>query len=302
MLDAAPFVARAAPARLHLVADEDRAVLADDADGDLEIFLGWGNETAGALNRLGHKRRRAAGRRRLDQILDVLGATDAAVGIFEAQRAPIAVGRQRVLDAGDLRGQDTPGLLPRDRDRPLAAPGVAVPQRDDLLLAGIDLCQHDRGLVRFRAAGREEALLELARGDLRQSLGDAHLLDSRVDARGVHQPRELILQALDELWMRMPDPRCQNAAEKIEVFAAVEVLDRRPVGLGDHHGFGVIVGDAGKQKVFVLLAYGLRIHQWVGSLFKNWPRPTVPTNSPSRAWTCPRTDTAAARPFCSQPS
>src|SRR5439155_570637 len=123
------------------------------------------------------------------------------------------------------------------------------PQPDDLLLAGIDLCQHDRGLVRFRAAGREEALLELARGDLRQSLGDAHLLDSRVDARGVHQPRELILQALDELWMRMPDPRCQNAAEKIEVFAAVEVLDRRPVGLGDHHGFGVIVGDAGKQNV-----------------------------------------------------
>src|SRR5437899_3088572 len=78
----------------------------------------------------------------------------------EPQRAAVAVGRERVLDAGDLGGQDAPGLLPSDRDRPLAAAGVAVAQRDDLLLAGVNLGQHHGGLVGFGATRREEALLE----------------------------------------------------------------------------------------------------------------------------------------------
>src|SRR5712664_3720494 len=100
----------------------------------------------------------------------------------------------------------------------------------------------------------------------------------------------------------MPDPRGQDPAEEVEILAAVQVFHGRAVRLRDDDRFGVVVGDAGEEELLVLLAYGLRVHQCVGSRFKNWPRPIVPTNSPSRACTFPRTVTTEARPFCSQPS
>ena len=118
----------------------------------------------------------------------------------------------------------------------------------------------------------------------------------------MHKSRNLILNPLHELGMRMSNARGKDPAEEIEVLAAVEVLDARPVGLRDDDGLGVIVGNTRKEEVFVFLANGLRVHQCVGSRFKNWPRPIVPVNSPSRACTFPRTVTTAARPFCSQPS
>src|SRR5205807_3908415 len=175
--------AGASPAGLYFVTDEHGAILANDADGDLEILLGRRDESARALNRLGHEGGRPAIRCGLDQVVEVLCAANAAVGVLEPQRAAVAVWRQRVFDARDLRRQHTPRLLPRDRDRALAAACVAVAQRDDFLLPGVDLRQHDRGLVRFRAAGREEALLELAGRDLREAFRHADLLDGRVDAR-----------------------------------------------------------------------------------------------------------------------
>ncbi len=244
MLDAAPLVARAAPTGLHLVADEDGAVLAHDADGDLEVLLGRRDESTGALNRLCHEGGGAAIRFGLDQVLDVLCAADAAIGVLEAHRTAVAVGRQRVLDAGDLGRQDSPRLLSRNRDRALAAARVAVPQYDDLLLARVDLRQHDRGLIGFGPARREEAFLQLARRDLRQPFRDADLFPSGIDARGVHEPRNLILDALHEVGMRMPDAGRENAAEEIEVLAAVQVLHLRAVRLGDDDGLGVVVGDA----------------------------------------------------------
>src|SRR5439155_27034390 len=96
--------------------------------------------------------------------------------------------------------------------------------------------------------------------------------------------------------------RHKNNAEESEVIEAVQGFHTHDLGFRDDHGLGVIVGHAGKHEIFVLLAYRLRIHQCVGSRFKNWPRPIVPTNSPSRAWTWPRTDTTEALPFCSHPS
>src|SRR6266699_2152717 len=81
----------------------------------------------------------------------------------------------------------------------------------------------------------------------------------RVDAGRMHQPRDLILNPLHEFRMGMPDPRGQNAAEEVEVLAPVEILHGRAVRLGDDDGLGVVIGDAGEEELFVLLAYGLRI-------------------------------------------
>ena len=55
VLDAPHRAARAPEARLHLVADEDAAVLADDRDRDLEVLRRRRDEAADALDRLGEE-------------------------------------------------------------------------------------------------------------------------------------------------------------------------------------------------------------------------------------------------------
>ena len=74
VLDAPPLAAGAAEAGLHLVADEDAAVLPDDLDRDLEVLLRRRDEPADALDRLGEEAGDLAGRGRPDQLLDVLRA------------------------------------------------------------------------------------------------------------------------------------------------------------------------------------------------------------------------------------
>src|SRR5882672_2666686 len=108
MLDAEPFVASTAPSRLHFIADEDAAVLANDRDGLFEILFGWDDEAAGAHDRFGHERGDLARSRGLDHFLQVFGAGDAAFGICELQRAAVTVGRQGMMIAWDLRGQNLP--------------------------------------------------------------------------------------------------------------------------------------------------------------------------------------------------
>ena len=55
VLDAPELAAGAAEAGLHLVADEDAAVLPDDVDGDLEVLRRRRDEAADALDRLGEE-------------------------------------------------------------------------------------------------------------------------------------------------------------------------------------------------------------------------------------------------------
>ena len=99
VLDAPHLAAGAAEAGLHLVADEQAAVLADDVDRDLEVLRRRRDEAADALDRLGEEAGDPAGRRRLDQLLDVLRALDAAAtGTSRRERAAVAVRRRRVLD------------------------------------------------------------------------------------------------------------------------------------------------------------------------------------------------------------
>src|SRR5258708_2463044 len=52
LLDAEPAFAGASPAGLYFVGDEEAAVVFDDLEDDLEIFLGRRDESADALDRL----------------------------------------------------------------------------------------------------------------------------------------------------------------------------------------------------------------------------------------------------------
>ena len=79
MLDAPHLAAGAPEAGLHLVADEEAAVLLHDVDGDLEVAVGRDDEAADALDRLREEAGDLTGGRRLDQLLDVLRALEPAV-------------------------------------------------------------------------------------------------------------------------------------------------------------------------------------------------------------------------------
>jgi hypothetical protein len=74
--DAEPGAARPAEARLHLVADEDAAVLPHDPHCDFEILVRRRDEAADALDRLGDEAGDPAGGRRPDQLLEILRAGD----------------------------------------------------------------------------------------------------------------------------------------------------------------------------------------------------------------------------------
>src|SRR5579864_2082551 len=98
LLDAEPFLSGAAPACLHFVGDEERAVLLHDFENDFEILLGWSDEAADALNRLRDERGDVAAGAGLDEIFDVARASHFAIRIFQMQRAAVAVGIDRMGD------------------------------------------------------------------------------------------------------------------------------------------------------------------------------------------------------------
>ena len=79
--DAEHVIARAAPRGLHFVADEQPAVFSRDAGGFLEIAGRRDDEPAGADDRLGEERRDLAAGFGQDQLFDVLGALQPALGI-----------------------------------------------------------------------------------------------------------------------------------------------------------------------------------------------------------------------------
>ena len=83
ILDAEPFLSGAAPAGLHFVGDEERAVFLHDFEHNLEVFLRRSDEAADALNWFGDERGDVAAGAGLNQVFHVPGASNFAFGIFQ---------------------------------------------------------------------------------------------------------------------------------------------------------------------------------------------------------------------------
>src|SRR5438552_15569065 len=95
-------IAGTTPCRLHFVGDKQTAILSRYRDGFFEIS-GWrDDEPAGADHRFGEERRDLSTRFGLDQLFNVLGALQPALGILKIERAAITVRRVRVMNAGDI--------------------------------------------------------------------------------------------------------------------------------------------------------------------------------------------------------
>ena len=166
----APDPPGAAKASLHLVGDEHPAVLAHDLGGDGEILRRRRDEAANPLNGLRQQAGHLAAGGGGDELLQVLGAGHPALGIAELQRTAVAIRRRRMAHTDRQMGGGPPAGV---AGKPLGQQGaarVAVPQGDDLRMAGVALRHHHRGFVRLAAGGGEKALLQGARRNPRQPL------------------------------------------------------------------------------------------------------------------------------------
>src|SRR5579863_1825914 len=102
---------------------------------------------------------------------------------------------------------------------------VAVAKRHNVEAAGGHAGYEDCGFVGLRAAVGEEALLDLTGRNLGQFLGELDGLRRRVDARGVLQAVDLILDLAGNVGVGVTDADGQDAAEEIEVAIALAVPD-----------------------------------------------------------------------------
>src|SRR5436309_4119002 len=125
-------------------------------------------------------------------------------------------------------------------------------ERHDLAAPGVDLRHHHRGLVGLGAAGGEEALLELPRGDARELLGQLDDRDRGVERRDVPQPIDLRLDGGVDLVVAVTHRDGEDATEEVQVLAAVEVADPHAFPLGEHDRLLVVVRHRREQELLVL--------------------------------------------------
>src|SRR5258707_11124988 len=96
---------------------------------------------------------------------------------------------------------------------------IAVPQRDDLVIPSEAACRHERSLIGFGTAIREETLGQLsAWRDSGDPLRQRRLWLIREHRRRMLQRVDLLMHLLVHRFITMPHADGHNAAEEIEVF------------------------------------------------------------------------------------
>src|SRR5579859_552946 len=252
LLDAEPFFASAAPAGLHFVGDEKAAVFFHDVENDFEIFLGRGDEAADALDRLGDEGGDAAAGAGLNEVFDVAGAGHFAFGIFQVQRAAVAVRINRVRDAdADDRGFAI-GSVRGDRFHQRRAAGIGVAQGDDVVAARGHARNQNGGFIGFAAGAGKETRLKIARSDLRDFFSERDNLLIWIERREVLQLVDLGVDLAGDFGIAVAHGDGQDAAEKVEVLAAFDVPDMLHFRVVGDERFLIVVRYRGPDVLFVL--------------------------------------------------
>jgi hypothetical protein len=130
-----------------------------------------------------------------------------------------------------------------------------VAQRDDLQPAGVDLREHDGGLVGLGAGAREVRLLEAARREAGERLGERDDREGGVERRDVSEAVDLGLDGRVHLVVRVPDGDREDPAEEVEVAFPVGVLQVHPLARLEDDRFLVVVRDGREEEFLVLRAH-----------------------------------------------
>ena len=267
VFDPKPLLARTPKTRLNFIRDKESAVLFHSLKNYLEVFRWRRDEAAHSLDRFGDERGDLAACARLDQVFDVLSASNLAVGIFQAQRAAVAVRIDGVRDAHADDPGFSPGRLRRYALGQRRSAGIGVPEGHNVVRAGGHPGEQDGSLVGLGAGAGEKAGLQSAGSNLRDLFRKRHDRFIRVKRGKVLQPVDLRLDGARDLGICVPHGNRQDAAEKIQVLAPLDVpnvLHRAMVG---YQRLLIEIGDR-RPKIFLVLPndfFAARRRLWLRS-------------------------------------
>mmetsp|Transcript_841 Transcript_841/g.2617 ORF Transcript_841/g.2617 Transcript_841/m.2617 type:complete len:380 (+) Transcript_841:217-1356(+) len=235
-------VVRPGPAKacLDLIRDADAPVVPDVLVRSLEVAVGEDNGTAHSLNRLREEGSNPPARRRLKHILHVLGVGLAVV----AKPAAVRVRVERVVDAKALGHRVLPGGVCCE---PHGAEGhsvVAVPQRDHVVVTGVEPRHQDRQVVGLRPGVHKVDGVKVWRELIGELLGKVRHLVVQVDGGGVLNELVLLVHGLHELWVGVTHTDGDDAPKGVEVPPPSLVVQVLLLSLHNHHGPLVIVEDS----------------------------------------------------------
>jgi len=226
--------------------------------GHLEVFF-WRHDQAS----LAHQRFRyeigdIVRGVEFDHIVDRRRAGHAAGLDLEVERAPVAVRRRRKGHPGHVgSAAPLPARVAGQTQGRVASTVERVGQRDRLCLAREPLGQSHRAFDRLGAAVREEGLLELARGDLGQLLGQIghhlHVVEIRA---AVDQALHLLASGREHLLVAVTGVDYRDPGKTVDEAAAVLAVVGRAVGPVDHER----INRRQEPRVHVLLVLLFRVH------------------------------------------
>jgi hypothetical protein len=228
-----------APAGLHLVGDPQHAVFREDFAERRVEPVGRGGEPADALHRFGDQRGRGADvAEQVPQVGDAGGGEDvvvqAGVGAAVADAAVDVEGLQR----RERRGR--PAAVAGDGDGGEGPAVVAVAHGQDLVAAPVGGGEQQGGVVGLGAGGGEE---DAGVGDAGQGgdpLGEVDHRPVEVERGGVRQPAGLVGDRPGDLGEGVGGHGGEDAAEEVEVAAALGVPHVAALAAGDLEGVVVV--------------------------------------------------------------
>ena len=199
-----------------------------------------------------------AGGRRLDDVLDGIGAGEVAGVRLLAERAAVAVGIRREVDAADGRRRRAPHRQARDAHAELRATVQPLPQRDDLTVAARDLGEEQRALRCLRARGAEEGLLQGAGCDGGEPFREVDEVLREVDVADVLQRLGLLRRRADDVRIRVAAVHDGDAGIAVKVFLPIAVPEVLHGPLDELLRVPVEVREAGHDIFLFLLENGVR--------------------------------------------
>ena len=248
--------ARAGKARLHFVRNEEHAVVVENLLDAPKIVLRRDDDARVALNRLGDECGGVPRCGTLDRFLELIGAVDAALLGCVLVRTAVAVGIFDEVDAADGIRVGAPHGDPREAHRELCASVQAPAQGDELTAARCDLREERRALVRLRARGAEETLLQPPRRNARELLGEVDEILREVDVADVLERVQLLRDGGVDRGVAVPAVDDGDAREAVEILPARTVVEVLHLAAHDLTRFTVEMPEAGHDVLLFLFEDG----------------------------------------------
>ena len=209
-----------------------------------------------ALDGLGDKGGGASRCDRSDDVLDHIGTREVTGRVFLAHGTAIAVWVRCKADAPNGIRVSAPHGDARQAHRQFRTTVKTAAQGDELAAARGDLGEQSRALVRLRACGAEEALLQCARSDACELLGEVDEVLREVDIADVLEGVDLLRDSGVDLGVAVPAVDDGDAREAVEILpplAVVEVLHRAAYDLAR---VAVEMPQTGHDVLLLLFQYG----------------------------------------------